>query len=65
MQDSTEGQSSMSRDKPFRIGCQKDQDIGAGLDIKGIGCYIVAPGSTVEGRSYTVINPIDIAEAPQ
>lgn len=65
MQDSTEGQSSMSRDKLFRIGCPKDQDIGADLDIKGIGGYIVPPGSTVEGRPDTVINPIEIAEAPQ
>lgn len=40
--------------------------LGAGVDIRGDGGYVLAGGSTMaDGRSYAVINDARIADAPQ
>jgi len=38
--------------------------LGEGIDVRGAGGYVVAPGSTFEGQPYTVENPAPIADAP-
>ncbi|MBB2793908.1 UNVERIFIED_ORG: hypothetical protein GGD58_002772 [Rhizobium pisi] len=39
--------------------------IGPGADLRGEGCYVIAPGSVMaDGRSYTWDNDFEIAEAP-
>lgn len=38
--------------------------LGEGIDIKGDGGYVVAPGSVVGGKSYDAINEATIATAP-
>jgi len=39
--------------------------LGPKVDIRSRGGYIVAPGSTIDGRAYTVLNAAPIAPAPQ
>lgn len=39
--------------------------IGKGLDVRSQGGYVVAPGSTIDGRSYVVEDDREIATAPQ
>lgn len=40
--------------------------IGAGLDIRCDGGYIVAPPSVIDGRCYEVVNPdVEIADTPE
>jgi hypothetical protein len=49
-----------------QIGCPKNHGLGAGIDVKGLGGYLVAPGSTIQGKPYWVANPDrEIAELPQ
>jgi hypothetical protein len=49
-----------------QIGCPKNHGLGAGIDVKGLGGYLVAPGSTIKGKPYWVANPDrEIAELPQ
>jgi hypothetical protein len=47
--------------RPVKGGVNK---LGPGIDIKARGGYILLPGSTIEGRSYTRENDRPIAEAP-
>lgn len=39
--------------------------LGEGLDVRGDGGYVVAPGSTIEGRVYEWETVAEIADAPQ
>ena len=39
--------------------------LGPGLDIRSRGGYIVAPGSIIDGKAYTVLNNAPITSAPQ
>ena len=39
--------------------------LGPGLDIRSRGGYIVAPGSTIDGKAYRTLNDAPIAPAPQ
>ena len=39
--------------------------LGAGVDIKANGGYVVAPGSVIDGKPYVVRDDSAIAEAPQ
>jgi hypothetical protein len=49
-----------------QIGCPKNHGLGAGIDVKGLGGYLVAPGSTIDGKPYWVANPDrEFAELPQ
>ena len=38
--------------------------LGAGVDVKTDGGYVLMPGSTIEGRSYTRANGVPMAFAP-
>lgn len=40
------------------------QKLGAGLDVRAIGGYIVAPGSRTEKGSYTILAAISVVPAP-
>lgn len=48
-------------DKDYRCRSRGDD----GFDIRANGGYIVAPGSSVAGWKYKVINDADMAEAPE
>jgi hypothetical protein len=48
--------------KPVKGGNNK---LGQGIDIKAHGGYVLVPGSTIDGRSYTRRNGSPIAFAPQ
>lgn len=50
-----------SNDDLVRGGANK---LGPGVDIKSYGGYVVAPGSTVDGRSYTWQNERPVAVCP-
>lgn len=39
--------------------------LGAGIDTRGLGGQVVAPGSVVAGRSYKVTNNVDVAPLPK
>ena len=39
--------------------------LGPKVDVRSRGGYIVAPGSTIDGKAYTVLNAAPIAPAPQ
>ncbi|PJK29892.1 bifunctional DNA primase/polymerase [Minwuia thermotolerans] len=39
--------------------------LGDGLDVRGAGGYVVAPGSTIDGREYEWKTVAEIADAPQ
>jgi hypothetical protein len=42
-----------------------DPTIGVGLEIKNHNAYVVAPGSTIDGKPYEFVDPaMEIAEAP-
>lgn len=38
---------------------------GKGIDIRSNGGYIVSPGSSIDGKFYTVINDVPIIELPE
>lgn len=38
--------------------------LGPGLDVRGLGGFVVAPGSTIDGRPYEWVNELPIAPAP-
>ncbi|RED36213.1 bifunctional DNA primase/polymerase-like protein [Rhodopseudomonas thermotolerans] len=38
--------------------------LGTDIDLKGLGGYVVAPGSTIDGAAYTVLNDAPIADLP-
>jgi hypothetical protein len=38
--------------------------LGAGLDVRGDGGYVVGPGSTIDGKAYIVSKLVVTAEAP-
>ena len=38
--------------------------IGHGLDVRGQGGYVVAPGSTIDGKAYRVAKAAPLADAP-
>jgi hypothetical protein len=40
-------------------------NVGPGFDTRGVGGYVVGPGSTIDGKSYEVIKDVPIAEAPK
>lgn len=40
-------------------------NLGDGLDIRGDGGHVVAPGSTIDGVPYTVVGDAPIAPAPE
>jgi hypothetical protein len=51
-------------------GRNSQHKLGAGLDTRGDGGYVVAPGSTIDGRTYEVLTdtaaaplPVEIVEA--
>ena len=46
---------------PFRNGVDK---LGQGIDIRGAGGYIVAPGSTIDGKPYSAIDDVSPAPVP-
>lgn len=39
--------------------------LGPGVDTRGVGGYVLAPGAVVDGKPYRVINRAEIADAPQ
>jgi hypothetical protein len=39
--------------------------IGPGLDIRGNGGYVLAEGSVIDGRSYRIVKPVLVADAPE
>lgn len=43
----------------------RDKPLGDGINVRGVGGYVVAPGSTFEGRPYVVKNRLPIAMAPE
>ncbi len=47
--------------EPLKNGTHK---LGPGIDVKTEGGYVLMPGSTIEGRSYTRANDAPIAFAP-
>jgi hypothetical protein len=52
------------RQPPGAVVANSKNKLGAGIDVKATGGYIVAPGSVVEGKPYTLENDRSIAEAP-
>jgi hypothetical protein len=40
-------------------------NVGPGFDTRGVGGYVVGPGSTVDGKAYEVIKDVPIAAAPK
>jgi hypothetical protein len=51
----------MREGEPLKNGRHK---LGPGIDVKTDGGYVMMPGSTIEGRSYTRANNAPIAFAP-
>jgi len=51
----------MRAGEPLKNGTHK---LGPGIDVKTEGGYVLMPGSTIEGRSYTRANDAPIAFAP-
>ena len=51
----------MRAGEPLKNGTHK---LGPGIDVKTEGGYVLMPGSTIEGRSYTRANNAPIAFAP-
>jgi hypothetical protein len=48
----------------MHINCSTDK-VGPGVDVKADGGYLVAPGSTIDGKEYSSVNPSrPIAELP-
>ncbi|WP_197090885.1 bifunctional DNA primase/polymerase [Bradyrhizobium sp. LTSP849] len=47
--------------KPVKGGNDK---LGQGIDVKAAGMYVLMPGSTIDGRSYTRANDRPLAFAP-
>ncbi len=39
--------------------------LGPGIDTRGAGGYVVLPGSTINGKAYTVLHDAPIADAPE
>ena len=48
--------------EPSRSGVN---NVGPGFDTRGVGGYVVGPGSSVDGKSYEIVKDIPIAPAPQ
>jgi hypothetical protein len=48
---------------PWPVGNSLSK-LGPGIDIKGLNGYVVAPGSAVNGKEYTLIDGHPIAEMP-
>lgn len=42
----------------------RDAPLGGGINVRGVGGYIVCPGSTFEGKPYRVLSAAPVAEAP-
>lgn len=38
--------------------------IGHGLDVRGQGGYVVAPGSTIDGKQYRIAKDVPVVDAP-
>jgi hypothetical protein len=36
-----------------------------GVDVKGLGGYVVGPGSIIDGRAYTIVDPRPIGKIPR
>jgi hypothetical protein len=45
-------------------GVEKVRGLGAGIDVRGVGAYVVAPGSTLANRAYTVEDDTEMADCP-
>ncbi|TWB66615.1 DUF3987 domain-containing protein [Bradyrhizobium sacchari] len=49
---------------PWPLG-NSNSKLGPGIDVKGVGGYVVGCGSTVDGRAYDLANQEGIAELPE
>lgn len=48
---------------PFPVA--NANDLPSGIDVRGAVGYVIGPGSRFEGNDYSIINDVEIAEAPQ